>query len=226
MYRYVMAMMTALLLAPVAQAAGTQWVEGQNYSLIQPAQPTSVAPGKVEVVEVFSFACPACDRFYPIMDKLVASLPANAQVVYVPASFIPTEDWPVFQRAYYTAQTLGLDNKKTHDEMYDAIWKTGELAIEDTSTGRLKSPLPTIADVAKFYARVAGVQVQTFIDTASSFAVDVKIRRAEQLIQSYGADSTPTLVINGKYRVTPQSAGGYQQTLDLVRYLVAKEGGR
>jgi len=35
--------------------------------------------------------------------------------------------------------------------------------------------------------------------------------------------STPTLIVNGKYRVTPSAAGGYQQTIDLVLYLIAKE---
>ena len=80
-------------------------------------------------MEVFSYGCPACFQFQPVAIKLAASLPANAKMVYLPASFNPSEDWPMFQRAYYAAQALGVADK-THDAMYDAVWKPGgELAV-------------------------------------------------------------------------------------------------
>jgi thiol:disulfide interchange protein DsbA len=40
---------------------------------------------------------------------------------------------------------------------------------------------------------------------------------------AWGADSTPTLVIDGKWRLTPASAQGAQQAVDLALYLVNKE---
>jgi len=49
------------------------------------------------------------------------------------------------------------------------------------------------------------------------------MKRADDLIRMYGADSTPTIVVNGKYRLNVSSAGGYDQTIALVKYLVAKE---
>jgi len=36
-------------------------------------------------------------------------------------------------------------------------------------------------------------------------------------------DSTPTIVVNGKYRLNAESAGGATQVLQLVKFLVAKE---
>lgn len=219
------ALLAALLLAfaVLAEAQPTQnWREGVNYFLVRPPQASNAPAGKIEVTEVFSYACPACNQFLPIADKIRASLPANAVMDYLPASFNQAEDWPMFQRAFFTAQALGVA-AKTHNAMFDAVWKTGELAVVDTSTGRLKDPLPTIADTARFYHRVAGVDEKQFIAAANSFSVDVKIKRADQLVQAYQADSTPTLIIDGKYRVTPQSAGGYNETLALVKYLVEKE---
>ncbi len=210
-----------LAMAPSAYCAGT-WAQGSNYFLIRPAQPTSVAPGKVEVTEVFSYACPACNRFYPAVDRLRAALPANAELDFLPAAFRPDEDWPMFQRAYYTAQVLDID-KRTHDAMFDAVWKTGELAVFDMRTQRPKVPAPSIEDAARFYARVAGVKPETFIATAASFGVDVKIRQAEQLIRAEQIEETPTIVVNGKYRVTVASAGGEDQLIELVKYLVAQE---
>jgi thiol:disulfide interchange protein DsbA len=208
-------------IAPSAYCAAA-WVSGSNYFLIRPAQPTTVAPGKIEVTEVFSYACPACNRFYPVADRLRAALPANAELNFVPAAFRPDEDWPMFQRAYYTAQLLDID-KKTHDAMFDAVWKTGELAVYDMRTQKVKVPAPSIEDAARFYARVAGVKAETFVATAGSFGVDVKMHQAEQVIRGAQVDQTPTIIVNGKYRITVPSAGGEDQLIELVKYLVAQE---
>jgi len=202
--------------------ADTNWAQGQNYFLLQPPQAPAVAAGKVEVTEVFSYACPACDSFYPYIDRLKASLPPNAELDFVAAGFRPDEDWTVFQRAYYAAQVLGID-KRTHDAMFDAVWKTGELAVEDPRTHRLQVPMPGLADLAKFYERTAGVKAATFIATANSFSVDTRVRQADQLVKDYRVQGTPTVVVNGKYRLDVQSAGGPDQVIELVKWLVAKE---
>jgi protein dithiol oxidoreductase (disulfide-forming) len=205
-----------------AAAAATNWGQGTNYFLVVPPQATSVAAGKVEVTEVFSYACPVCAHFYPVVDRLQAALPANAEIDFVAASFRPDEDWPAFQRAYYAAQILGID-KRTHDAMFDAVWKTGELAVVDPNTQRLRVPVPSIQDIAKFYARVAGVKPETFIATANSFGVDTRMRQADQLVKDYRVEGTPTIIVNGKYRLDTQSAGGPDQLIELVKWLVAKE---
>ena len=205
----------------VAHAA-TNWVEGQHYFLIKPAQPTNVAPGKVEVIEVFSYGCPACFQFYPTADKLKAALPKNAEMGFIPASWNPGENWPLFQRAYFTAQAMGVADK-THDAMFNAIWGSDELAVIDSRTNQLKKPLPSIENVAAFYARVAGVKKEEFVNISKSFSIEVKMKNADSVIKNYRADSTPTLIVNGKYRLTAQSAGGLDQTIELVKYLVAKE---
>jgi len=93
--------------APAPFVDNGKWVEGKNYFLIDPAQPTS-HPDKIEVTEVFSYACPACNQFHTSMDQLAASLPSNAVVTYLAASFRPDENWPLFQRTYYAARALGV----------------------------------------------------------------------------------------------------------------------
>ncbi len=214
---------TAPLCAAAAPAAGAPtWTEGVNYYLISPAHATSLPPGKVEVTEVFSYACPACNLFVPTIHKLKASLPPNAVLNYLPASFNPAEDWPMFQLAYITAQTLGVADQ-THDAMFNAVWQTGELAVIDPATHAIKSRVPTIEDAAQFYKAKAGVPVDKFLATAKSFSVDMKVRAAENLLQAYRVEQTPTMIVNGKYRVTTTSAGGPDQVVELVKWLVAKE---
>ena len=217
------ALAAVLTLSICAPAIGAPtWTEGVNYFLINPVRPTPLPPGKVEVTEVFSYACPACNLFVPTMHKLKASLPPNAVLDYLPASFNPSEDWPMFQLAYFTAQTLGVADQ-SHDAMFNAVWQGGDLAVIDPSTRGIKSRLPTIEDAAKFYSAKAGVPVDKFLATAKSFTVDIKVRAAEDTIQRYRVDRTPTLIVNGKYRVNVESAGGNDPTVELVKWLVAKE---
>lgn len=128
----------------------------------------------------------------------------------------------MFQRAYFAAKQLGID-MRTHAAMFDAVWKSGELAVFDPATQRAKRPAPTLADAARFYAQAAGVKPETFIASATSFAVDVSIRQADELIRNYGVAETPSIVVNGKYRLNPVSAGGYDQTIELVKWLVVQE---
>ncbi len=135
----------------VTRAAGA-WTEGKQYFLINPPRISSVAPGKVEVTEVFSYGCPACNLFVPVMHKLQKALPPNAVLDYLPASFNPSEDWPMFQLAYLTAQTLGIADQ-SHDAMFDAVWTTRELSVIDPATQRIREHLPTIEDAARFYNR-------------------------------------------------------------------------
>jgi thiol:disulfide interchange protein DsbA len=207
--------------APAAAPAAPKWVEGRNYFPIVPARPTGLPAGKVQVTEVFSYACPACNQFQPHMRKLERSLPSNAVVNLVPASFNPAEDWPMFQLAYVTAQTLGIADK-THDAMFDAVWTTGELATTDSSGG-LKSHMPTIEDAARFYEKQTGVPAAKFVATSNSFGVDSQVRIDEEAIKQFGVDRTPTIVVNGKYRLQVESAGGPDSLIDLVNWLVAKE---
>jgi thiol:disulfide interchange protein DsbA len=222
MTRYLAAFVALLALVSTAQAA-TAWTEGRHYFRIGSQKGTSVPPGTVEVMEVFSYGCPACFQFVPIADKLRTSLPANAKMVYLPAAFNPQEDWPMFQRAYLTAQALGIADK-THDPMFDAVWKPGgELAVSDPNTHQLKRPLPTIEDAARWYNKRTGVAVDKFVSTAKSFGVEVKMKAADDRIAAYEVDRTPTIIVNGKYRLHPESAGGFDQLIELVKFLVAKE---
>jgi thiol:disulfide interchange protein DsbA len=198
------------------------WTEGRHYFLIVPAQPTAAPKGKVEVTEVFSYGCPACDHFVPVMRKLKQGLPANAVVDFMPAGFNAAEDWPMFQRAYVTAQMLGIADT-THEAMFSAVWKTGELAIIDQATGQLKARLPTIEDAARFYNRTTGVSVADFVTAAQSMGADTQIGQADSMLVRYRVSATPTMIINGKYRLDVPSAGGPEELVELVKWLVAKE---
>lgn len=204
-----------------ALAAPTQWVEGTHYVVLDQAQPTTVPAGKVEVMEVFSYGCPFCNKFQPLMHQLERQLPKNAQMVFLPASFSAAEDWPLFQRAYFTAQALGIADR-THQAIYDAVWKTGELAVEDPTTNQLKRPLPSLEDVAHCYARLTGVSAQTFVTTAQSFGVEARMHEADAQVMAMQIPGTPCIVVDGKYRIVMDSLHSIDDVIPLVKFLVAK----
>ena len=216
----ILAMLT-LMLAPLSQAAQT-WTEGTNFDVISPTQRTNVAAGKVEVMEVFSYGCVACNGFQPVIAAVEHNLPPNAQMVFLPASFLPQEDWPMLQRAYFTAQALGI-SARTHQAIFDAVWKSGELGISDPATHRLKNPLPSIEDAAKCYERLTGVKSARFLATAKSFGVDLKMRAADAQVNAMRVPGTPCIVVNGKYRVNLDSLRSQDDVISVVRYLVDKE---
>jgi thiol:disulfide interchange protein DsbA len=212
-----------LLGAPLTHAQ--EWTEGKHYFEIKPAQRPPDAPaGVVEVTEVFSYACIHCNRVTPLMDKIKKSLPSNARLGYLPASFNSAESWPMFQRVYYTAAALGL-LPKMHDAVYSAVWSSNELAVVDADGRRLKSPQPTLEDAAKVFAKRAGIKPEQFLATAKSFAVEANCRRADQLVKHYRVDGTPSLVVNGHYRVNMQSVKSESDLIALLNWLVAKEAG-
>jgi protein dithiol oxidoreductase (disulfide-forming) len=224
MTRFTAWLLTVAVLTLSRGAHAANWTEGVQYSRITPAQQTTVPAGKVEVLEVFSYGCPACNAFQPVVEKLRHALPANVQLAFLPAAFNPAEDWPMFQRAFFAAQALGIA-ERTHQAMYDAVWKTGELATLVPGTNRLKEPQPSLADAARFYQRVAGVNPQQFLAMANSFGIDSKIHAADAQILAMHVDSTPSVIVNGRYRVIRDELKSNDELIELVKFLVAKESG-
>ena len=93
----------------------------------------------------------------------------------------------------------------------------------EATTKRINARLPTIEDAARFYAKRTDVKEADFVAASKSFAVETRIAQAEKLMRAYRVDSTPTFVVAGKYRLHFESAGGADQAIELINFLVAKE---
>jgi thiol:disulfide interchange protein DsbA len=118
--------------------------------------------------------------------------------------------WEPFARAFYTAQALGLVDK-THQALFDAIHRD-------------HLPLNTLEALANFYAGY-GVTSGNFLSTANSFVIDAKMSHGADLIRSYGIEATPTLVVNGKYRVgaNSQRGIGFPEMVQIALQLAQQE---
>lgn len=207
MLRFLPALLIGLALAPAAFAQNMveRFQEGNQYFVIEPAQPT--APDAVEVTEVFSYACIHCANFHGAVAQWKKNMPAGAKFTELPAAWNPA--WEMLARVFYTAEALGVLDK-THKAFFDAIH------VE-------RKAFANLDEVAQWYATNGGVKAADFIATANSSGVNIKVNRSKQLVPRYGVDGTPAIVVAGKYRVTGSSAGGWDQVFEVVNFLVARE---
>jgi thiol:disulfide interchange protein DsbA len=213
----------SLLFIAAPALAQLRWREGVEYQLIANPQRAGAPADKIEVAEVFSYGCPYCYRARGDMAELAAQLPADAAMTYVHASFRPDEGWLMFQRAYYAARELGVADA-THEAMFKAIWETGEIPLVDLATGRLRRPLPTISDAAKFYAAHTSVKAGDFLKAAGSADVNAAMERADALIKLWRVSGTPCLVVNGRYLVSNDVP--FSEQVQIVKFLVGRERSR
>lgn len=196
--------------ATTAALTGPAPVEGSDYQLIPNGQPFQPAAGKVEVAEIFGYVCPACAAFQPLIGPWKAGLPSDVNFVYVPAMFGGT--WDNYARAFYAAQTLGVQ-EKTHEALYAAIHSQQTLKGERGAD--------SVEDIAKFYAGY-GVDPKQFAATMGSFAVNAKTNSAKQFAQRSQISGTPSIIVNGKYLVKGKS---FPDMLRIADHLIARERG-
>jgi thiol:disulfide interchange protein DsbA len=185
-------------------------VAGTDYIDIQGGQPYLPLNGKIELVEVFNFICPACNQFEPSFEAWKAKLPADVRVTYVPAAFGP--QWLPYAQAYLVAESMGLD-AKSHTAMFNAIHATHTLPGEGQT--------PNETAIGQFYAKY-GADPKQFVDAMHSFATDAKLNRAKQFMLASGVQGTPTLIVNGKYRVVGKT---FDDMLRITDALIARERG-
>ena len=193
---------------PIVPPSGPRPVAGTDYVEIANGQRFDPGSSSIEVAEVFNFICPACARFQPAFAAWKAKLPADVHVVYVPADF--NAQWKPYAQAYYAAEAMGVDGK-SHDAVYDAIHLKHSLPGEGDT--------PDAQAVARFYAQY-GVNATDFFNTMQSFAVAAKINRGRQFMMDHGVEGTPTIIVNGKYRVLGKT---YDDMLRISDWLIADE---
>jgi protein dithiol oxidoreductase (disulfide-forming) len=213
------------LILPLPAMAQLLWIEGKHYLTLPSPQTAETRAGKIEVAEVFSYACRHCNDAQAGVEQLKASLPPDAYMTYVHAAFVPAQAWPMFQRAFYTARAMGIADAN-HRNMFSAVWNTSEIPLLDKTTGRTHVPLPTLLEAARFYARVGKVKEADFLNTAKSFGVESQVKRAEQLITAWRVGGTPSIVVNGRYLINNDVVTGWSDIQNIVAFLIVQERAR
>jgi protein dithiol oxidoreductase (disulfide-forming) len=201
--------------APSASLPAGKWQAGVNYDPVVPAQPTSVAPGKVEVMEVFWLACPHCYALEPRIGSWLKTKPAYVQFVRVPV--IWQQVHRSHARLFYTLEALGREDlvAKAFDTIHQDLENRQPPLVggSDEETYRLQQQ----------FAVQNGISADDFSKAYNSFSVSSNLQRAEEITQRYHVQGVPFFVVNGKYGTDVQKAGSEAKLIELVNDLAASE---
>ena len=190
------------------QVASPPFEAGKHYTVLTPPQPTSTGAGKVEVTEIFMFGCPGCFAFEPYIQAWLETKPDYINFVRLPAQWSSHPESPMHARAYYIAEALGKLGQ-IEEDFFNEVHRNGNL-------------LDTEAKLAAFFA-AHGVDEAAFKSTFNSFAVNAKLKRADELVQRYRVQSTPTVIVNGKYQTVGRMAGSVEAWFAIIEDLAARE---
>jgi thiol:disulfide interchange protein DsbA len=205
-------LLAALVLpvAALAQDPAPTPRQGTDFVPISPAQAPFGPPGPIEVAEVFSYHCIHCADFQPLMTAWKARQPADVRVTYVHAAWGGAVD--NLARGFYAAEALNAVGR-THAAMFRAFHVDR----------RIRSGTPE--EIANAYAAL-GLDRARMVATMNSFGVTSRVNRAKQFTQRTGVNATPTIVVNGRYRVSATPDRGFEGMLQTVEWLVARERAR
>ncbi len=189
-----------------------RWAAGTHYRVISPAQPTNVAPGKVEVVEMFWYGCPHCLAFDPFLESWKKSLPSYVEFVRMPAMFNAT--YRAHARLFYTMQSLG-KGEALHTKIFDEVQNKGHPLIGNDDATSLK--------LQQEFAKANGISTSDYAKAFDSFTVRTKLAQAEDLTLRYRVEGVPAIIINGKYYSDVGMAGSHANLISLINDLAAAE---
>ena len=167
---------------------------------VNPPQPTE--PGKIEVLEFFSYGCPHCAVLEPMVQTWRKTLPSDVAFYGVPVAF--NAGMKPLQYLYYALDAVG------RSDLHPLVFK----AIHDDKKRIFTEP--AIVD----WVASQGVDKTQFQAAFNSFGVQSKAQRADQLAKAYGLQGTPSIAVAGRFMTSPSEAGGYQQTVDEANRLI------
>jgi thiol:disulfide interchange protein DsbA len=183
-----------------------EFEEGVHYQRL-PMSVETHDDGKVEVVEVFSYACVHCKTFDPMLEAWRAEQADDVDFHRIPATFNQT--WALFAQAFYTANVLGI-SEEVHTPIFRAVHDQGINLLDPSA-------------MAALFQQTGNVSAEEFNQVFNSFSVRSRVQQADANGRAYRVSGVPALVVDGVYRVDGQMAGSNTRMLEVVDYLVAQQ---
>jgi thiol:disulfide interchange protein DsbA len=180
------ALVVAGLCAATAFASPTAPRNGAEYTTLKAPQPVQAQGKKVEVIEFFMYHCPACYALEPDMLAWVKKQGDNISFrrIHLPLTGENDPEAHMF---------LTLDALKLEEQLHAKILTTWHVERR-----RLKSDADNIDWAVK-----NGVDKDKFTNMYNSFAVITRLKNAGRVATAYQVDSTPTLVVDGRFLTNP-----------------------
>lgn len=192
-------LLTAALVAGFANASPTEPRNGAEFMTLATPQPTQAVGKKVEVIEFFAYHCGACNAFEPTLNNWVKKQGDNIVLRRIPMPFLGASDPEA--RLFLTLDAMG-KLEEYHRRVFRAVHVERKRLMKDE-------------DVIA-WATSNGLDKARFMDTWNSFGVQAKLKRLPQIVGAYKANLTPTLVIDGKYLMSPESVRQANKIQDTI----------
>lgn len=198
---------TVFALLSMGVAAQAQYQEGVHYELIEPKVHTGISD-QIVVTEFFSYGCGHCYNFEPLLESFETRLPEGVVVQRTPVVFNNNAGMKLLAKTYYTAQVLDVI-----DPMHGAVFN---------AVHRQRKRLATPEAVRAVFVE-NGVASKDFDRAYGSFGIDSMVRQAAARTQGARINGTPSLMVNGKYRIDTRQAGSQANMLKIAAFLADKE---
>jgi thiol:disulfide interchange protein DsbA len=193
-----------ILIMIYSLVSGVQPEPGVNFKTTKESIPTK-STDKIEVVELFWYGCVHCFNMDPYLDKWADDLPKDVTFKRIPA--IPRKDWVASAKAYYALESLGLVNK-LHEKLFDAIHKEKTFKHNDSKA------------LINWIALNGKLDIKEVEAAFNSFSMKSKLSRSFKIFKAAGATGVPTMIIDGKYFTSSTMAGGEQNAIDIMNFII------
>lgn len=193
-------LLLALLPASLAWSAPAE--EGRHYASIEGGAPwqASKKKGQIEVVEVFAYWCDHCARFQPMLEAWKRKQGKDVQLTYLPLASSRDD---ALARGFFATQAAGA-SAKVHGPLFAAIHQQQSVPRN-----------PSIDELATWYGQ-QGLDAKRIKAAMEAPALADRLAAVRQFAQRSGVEGTPTLVIDGRYRILGRSYGELLQNADAV----------
>ena len=189
----------------VADPAADRFREGSQYQRIDPPSPLGEHEGRVEIVEMFLYACPHCYELEPRLKQWLKDKP-YVEFRRMPAIVGPT--WADQARAFYLIEELENPGKLT-EALFKAIHEDGKQMYNENS-------------VIEFFVS-QGVDRQKVIDLYRSPEIMASVNQARRKTVDYRLRGVPAMIVNGRYKTAPYFVHNQEEMLEVLDMLVEKE---
>ncbi|MGM0701983.1 MAG: thiol:disulfide interchange protein DsbA/DsbL [Pseudomonadota bacterium] len=197
--------MALAALALSTLAAAQSLVEGEHYEVLDEPVETQVAEDKIEVTEAFWYGCPHCYNLQSHVRDWYASLDDDIEIVHLPATM--GGDWNTHARVFYAAEELGI-REEAHADIFHAIHEEGQSLTD----------MDRVAELFSDY----GVSEEEARDALDAFGVKNRVNQAHSRMRDMRLRGVPALMVDGRYLVTPSSAGSLDNMPQIAAALVEK----
>ena len=191
-----------LILLPLSIQAA-DFKEGTHYKVVK--QTATATP---EVLEFFSFYCPHCFSFEPLMKQLETKLDKDVEIKKNHVNFLGQAMGPKLSQAFAAAELLEVEDKVT------------SLIFDQIHT--LRKAINGDEGIIEIFEK-AGVSKAEATAALASFSATGIASQMKRNTETFAIRGVPSLIVNGKYQVVTSSVKSTDEFIELVAYLTKKK---